>query len=114
LASTKRFSWSEVPLYWAAQAVGAVLGALGIWAVFSRTAIDVGMGQAFFDQSATTWASAIVAEVIGTFILMYAILGIVDPRSPGEFTGFVIGGVVVAIGMAIGPVTGAPLNPARV
>ena len=29
LAVTKRFPWREVPAYWAAQVVGAVLGALG-------------------------------------------------------------------------------------
>ena len=28
LAATKRFSWREVPVYWSAQVVGAVLGAL--------------------------------------------------------------------------------------
>jgi glycerol uptake facilitator protein len=44
---------------------------------------------------------------------MYAILGIVDSRSPGDFAGLIIGGVVVAIIMVVGPVTGASLNPAR-
>jgi dihydroxyacetone kinase-like protein len=71
------------------------------------------MGQTSFNQDTTTWASAIFAEGIGTFMLMYAILGIVDSRSPGDFAGLVIGGVVVAIIMVIGPVTGASLNPAR-
>jgi glycerol uptake facilitator protein len=113
LASTKRFPWREVPAYWAAQVVGAVLGALGIWALFSHTGIDLGMGQTSFNQDTTTWASAIFAEFIGTFMLVYAILGIVDGRSPGDFAGIVIGGVVVAIIMVIGPVTGASLNPAR-
>ena len=46
-------------------------------------------------------------------MLMYAILGIVDSRSPGDFAGLIIGGVVVAIIMVVGPVTGASLNPAR-
>src|SRR6476469_3040191 len=113
LASTKRFPWRELPAYWGAQVVGAVLGALGIWAVFSHTGIDLGMGQTSFNQDTTTWASAIFAEFIGTFMLVYAILGIVDARSPGDFAGLVIGGVVVAIIMVIGPVTGASLNPAR-
>jgi glycerol uptake facilitator protein len=71
------------------------------------------MGQTSFNESTTTWASAIFAEGIGTFMLMYAILGIVDSRSPGDFAGIVIGGVVVAIIMVIGPITGASLNPAR-
>jgi glycerol uptake facilitator protein len=113
LAATRRFPWRELPVYWGAQVVGAVIGAFGIWAVFSHTGIDLGMGQTSFNQDATTWASAIFAEAIGTFMLMYAILGIVDSRSPGDFAGLVIGGVVVAIIMVIGPVTGASLNPAR-
>src|SRR5438477_2692954 len=92
LAATKRFSWREVPAYWAAQVTGAVLGGLGIWAVFAHTGIDMGMGQTSFNQASTTWASAVFAEGIGTFMLMYAILGIVDSSSPGDFAGIVIGG----------------------
>jgi glycerol uptake facilitator protein len=113
LAATKRFPWREVPAYVAAQTLGAVLGALGIWALFSSSAIDLGMGQTSFNEASTAWGSAIFAEAIGTFILMFAILGIVDSRSPGDFAGLVIGGVVVAVIMVAGPVTGASLNPAR-
>jgi glycerol uptake facilitator protein len=113
LAVTKRFPWREVPTYWGAQVVGAVLGAFGIWALFAQSGIDLGMGQTSFNEDTTTWASAIFAEGIGTFILMLAILGIVDPRSPNDHAGIVIGGVVVAIIMVVGPVTGASLNPAR-
>src|SRR3954466_7065616 len=42
LASTKRFPGREVPAYWAAQVVGAVIGAFGIWAVFAHSGIDLG------------------------------------------------------------------------
>ena len=113
LAATKRFPWREVPAYWAAQVVGAVLGALGIWALFASSAIDLGMGQTSFNPDTTTWASAIFAEGIGTFMLMFAILGIADSRSPSDLAGIVIGGAVVAIIMIIGPITGASINPAR-
>jgi glycerol uptake facilitator protein len=113
LAVTKRFPWREVPAYWASQVLGAVLGAFAIWAVFAHSAIDLGMGQTSFDQSSTAWGQAIFAEGIGTFLLMFAILGIVDSRSPGDFAGLVIGGAVVAIIMVVGPITGASLNPAR-
>ncbi|HEY3190628.1 MAG TPA: MIP/aquaporin family protein [Solirubrobacteraceae bacterium] len=113
LAVTKRFPWREVPAYVSAQVVGAVIGALGIWAVFAHNAIDLGMGMTSFNQDASTWAQAIFAEGIGTFMLMFAILGIVDPRSPSDLAGLVIGGVVVAIIMIVGPITGASLNPAR-
>jgi glycerol uptake facilitator protein len=113
LAVTKRFPWREVPLYWVAQVIGATLGALGIWAVFAHTGIKLGMGMTSFNESTSTWASAVFAEGIGTAILMFAILGIVDGRSPGDLAGIVIGGVVIAIIMVIGPITGASLNPAR-
>jgi glycerol uptake facilitator protein len=113
LAATRRFPWREVPAYWAGQVVGAVAGALAIWAVFATKAINLGMGQTSFNEHTTAWGSAIFAEGIGTFLLMFAILGIVDKRSPGDFAGIVIGGAVVAIIMVIGPVTGASLNPAR-
>jgi glycerol uptake facilitator protein len=113
LASTKRFPWREVPHYWVAQLVGATLGALGIWALFTQTGIDMGLGAASFNEDTYSWGSAIFAEFIGTAILMFAILGIVDARSPGDFAGIVIGGVVVAIIMVVGPITAASLNPAR-
>jgi glycerol uptake facilitator protein len=113
LAVTKRFPWREVPAYWAAQVVGAVLGALAIWAVFGHSGIKLGMGMTSFNQHTSTWGSAIFAEGIGTAVLMFTILGIVDSRSPGDFAGIVIGGVVIAIIMIVGPITGASLNPAR-
>src|SRR5436309_15859439 len=113
LAVTKRHPWREVPAYWGGQVVGAVVGAFAIWAVFGQHGIDLGMGQTSFNESTSTWASAIFAEGIGTFILMFTILGIVDKRSPGDFAGLIIGGVVVAIIMVVGPITGASLNPAR-
>jgi glycerol uptake facilitator len=113
LAATKRFPWREVPAYVTAQVAGAVVGALAIWAVFAHTGIDLGMGQTAFNHASTSWGQAIAAEGIGTFILVLAILGIVDDRSPTQLAGIVIGGVVVAIIMVMGPITGASLNPAR-
>jgi glycerol uptake facilitator protein len=113
LALTKRFPWREVPAYWGAQVAGGTVGAFAIWGVFGHHAIDLGMGQTSFNPDTFTWASAILAEGLGTFILMFAILGIVDGRSPSELAGLVIGGIVVGIIMVIGPITGASLNPAR-
>jgi glycerol uptake facilitator protein len=113
LATTKRFPWKEVPAYWSGQLIGGSLGALGIWALFGKTGVDLGLGQASFNQDTYSWGSAVFAEFIGTGLLMFAILGIVDSRSPGDFAGLVIGGVVVAIIMVVGPITAASLNPAR-
>ena len=59
LAVTKRVPWREVPVYWGAQVAGAVIGALGIWAVFGHSAITLGMGMTSFNQHTSTWGSAI-------------------------------------------------------
>lgn len=112
LALTKRMEWKDVPLYWGSQFVGAVVGSFAIWGVFGQKAITLGMGQTSYGDT-TALASAAGAEFLGTALLMFAILGIVDSKSPGDLAGIVIGGVVIAIIMAIGPITGASLNPAR-
>src|SRR5438552_4633122 len=115
LAATKRFPWHEVPSYWAAQIAGGVAGAFAMWGSFGTKAVDLGygFGVVHFNHSTTTWGSAMLIEAIGTGILLFAILGIVDTRSPEGWAGLVIGLVVVAIIITVGPVTNASLNPAR-
>jgi glycerol uptake facilitator protein len=115
LAVTKRFPWREVPVYWVAQYVGAVVGAFAIWGVFGQNAVTFGMGQTHFAADATTtyYLQAALAEFLGTGLLLLAIMGIVDAKSPTQLAGIVIGGAVVGIILIFGPVTGASLNPAR-
>jgi glycerol uptake facilitator protein len=115
LAVTKRFPWREVPVYWVSQYVGAIIGAFAIWGVFGQNAVTFGMGQTHFASDASTsyYLQAALAEALGTGLLILAILGIVDSRSPGQLAGIVIGGAVVGIILIFGPVTGASLNPAR-
>ena len=55
----------------------------------------------FLSFFAVIWGYYIVVELI------------TDGRSPGDLAGLVIGGVVIAIIMVVGPITGASLNPAR-
>jgi glycerol uptake facilitator protein len=115
LAVTKRFPWKEVPVYWVAQYLGAILGAFAIWGVFGQNAVTFGMGQTHFaaDASTTYYLQAALAEFLGTGLLLLAIMGIVDAKSPTQLAGIVIGGAVVGIILIFGPVTGASLNPAR-
>ncbi|HLQ15659.1 MAG TPA: MIP/aquaporin family protein [Candidatus Eisenbacteria bacterium] len=115
LAVTKRFPWKEVPIYWGAQYVGAIIGAFAIWGVFGSNAVTFGMGQTHFaaDASTTVYMQAALAEALGTGLLLFAILGIVDSKSPSQLAGLVIGGAVVGIILVFGPITGASLNPAR-
>lgn len=110
LAVTKRLPWSSVPLYWGSQVVGGIVGALLIFLLFGNNPATRGMSPAF--TGTDIWVG-ILAEFLGTGILMFTILGIVDKRAPGNLAGIVIGGVVLAIIMLIGPLTSASLNPAR-
>src|SRR3977135_623873 len=83
LAVTRRFPWKEVPAYWSAQYIGAVIGAFAIWGVFGANAVTFGMGQTHFaaDASTSYYMQAALAEALGTGLLIFAILGIVDSRS---------------------------------
>lgn len=115
LAATKRFPWREVPGYWVSQVAGGIAGGLAIWASFGDRAFDLGAGFGVvdFNGAVTSWGSAMFIEALGTGILLFAILGIVDSRSPEGWAGLVIGLVIVAIIITVGPVTNASINPAR-
>jgi glycerol uptake facilitator protein len=115
LAATKRFPWREVPLYWASQVAGGILGALAMWGSFGTKAVKLGygFGVVHFNHATTAWGSAMLIEGIGTALLLFTILGIVDSRSPEGWAGLVIGLVIVAIIVTVGPITNASLNPAR-
>src|SRR5258708_23905042 len=54
LAVTRRFPWKEVPIYWGAQYVGAIIGAFAIWGVFRANAVTFGIGQTHFAPDAST------------------------------------------------------------
>ena len=113
LAATGRFPWGEVAPYLVAQLVGATAGAALIVAAFGGEAIDFGTGVTTLADD-VTYLQGIVAEAIGTFLLMTAVMALaVDSRAPAGWAGFMIGLAVAAAILVIGPLTGASLNPAR-
>jgi len=61
-----------------------------------------------------SYGQAILAEAIGTFLLMLTIMGVaVDERAPPGFAGLIIGLTVGGIITTTGNIAGASLNPAR-
>jgi MIP family channel proteins len=65
-------------------------------------ALDITLGQ------------AVTLEVIATFFLMFVIYGVAVSRErPLGIAGFAIGLTIAADILAIGPLTGASMNPAR-
>lgn len=101
-------------LYIVAQLLGAVLAAYLLKATFPAEVFQAtrGGGQAIsLDVTAT---QAWILEAVATFFLTFVIFGTaVDTRGPNVIAGFAIGLVVTIDILAIGPLTGASMNPAR-
>jgi dihydroxyacetone kinase-like protein len=113
LSLTGRQKWTDTTLFVVAQVLGAIVGALGIAAIFGTT-LYAAKGAGIVSFGTMPSYEAAIAEAIGTFILAFTVAGIaLDQRAPAGWAGIVIGMVVVAIILLVGPATGAALNPAR-
>jgi glycerol uptake facilitator protein len=112
LAVTGKFPWSRVPAYWAAQVVGAILGAGAILGVLGHKASAVGLGVANYSAEVGA-GQAFFAELVGTFILVFTVFGVIHRKAAAGFAGLAVGFVVFAVIIPVGPVTNASINPAR-
>ena len=113
LAVTKKFPWSKVPYYIAAQLVGATLGALAILGTLGWVAgKELGLGVAAFHPG-VGYTQATFAEFIGTFLLVFAVFGVIYRKAAPGWAGLAIGMVVFAAIIPVAPTTGASINPAR-
>lgn len=112
---TRRIKWSEAGVYLVAQLLGSLVGALGIALAYgTSTAVATGFGANDFNGALVSLPVAIAVEAVGTFTLLFVIMGTaVDGRAPAGWAGLMIGLTVGVNIMALGPVTGAGLNPAR-
>lgn len=100
-------------VYIIAQLLAAAIAAYALKAIFpAGVAESTRLGGQSVALDITT-GQAILAEAIATFFLTFAVFGTaVDPAAP-KVGGFAIGLVVTADILAIGPLTGASMNPAR-
>ena len=114
-AVTKRIPWNEAVIYMVAQFIGGILGALGIALIFGGTAAStIGFGPTNFNDVSLSYLQATGIEVVGTFLLLFVIMGTaVDGRAPAGWAGLIIGLIVAGEVIVMGPITGPSLNPAR-
>lgn len=119
LAVAGKFESSLVPVYIAAQMLGACLGASLVW-LQHKDHFDVTEdGDAKLAVFCTGPAIRstnlnLVSEIIGTFILVYAALNISSPKGGlGSLDALPIALTVLAIGLSLGGTTGYAINPAR-
>ncbi len=119
LAFEGSFSWSMVLGYIIAQFLGAFLGAVLVYILFKDqfdATEDKATKLGVFSTSPAIYniGRNILSEVVGTFVLVFSIKGIGNVSGiAGGFDKFLVFGIIVAIGMSLGGLTGYALNPAR-
>ena len=114
LLVTKRFSAGDTVGYIIAQVIGASIGSLLFFLTVGMDAVTIGGLGATTPFPGIGYGQAILAEAIGTFVLMLAIMGVaVDERAPPGFAGLVIGLTLGGMITVTGNIAGASLNPAR-
>lgn len=114
-----QFEWVLVPVYLAAQFAGAMFGTLIVWIAyhphFIQTA-DPDLKLAVFCTSPAirTPLSNLLTELIGTFVLVFAVFRLAAPTSSlGALDALPVGLLVLGIGVSLGGPTGYAINPAR-
>ncbi|MFN3312877.1 MAG: aquaporin Z [Hyphomonas sp.] len=106
--------------YWAAQFIGAVVGAGVLYLIASGkagyTLAGNGLGQNGWGAGYLgeyTLAAALVFEIVATFLFLVVILGSTQKAAPGMVAGLAIGLTLVVIHIVGIQVTGVSVNPAR-
>jgi len=106
--------------YWAAQFLGALLGAGVLYLIATGNAgYDLaanGLGQNGWGPGYLgeySLAAALVFEVVATFLFLVVILGSTQKSAPGMVAGLAIGLTLTVIHIVGIQVTGVSVNPAR-
>ena len=125
LATTGAFDWAKVPMYIVAQIAGGFIGGVVVWLAYlphwKATPDPVSKLSVFSTTPAIRQPGAnLVAEIIGGFMLVLALLTVLSPSNfvPGSdlakgFGPLLVGVIVMAIGLSLGGPTGYAINPAR-
>lgn len=118
LATIGNFPWADVPMYLIAQFIGAFLGAtlvlISYYDHFKETEDKATKLGVFCTGPAVRNIKLnFVTEFIGTFVLMFAILGIGAQQLVDGISPIAIGILIWGIGLSLGGPTGYAINPAR-
>ena len=129
LAIRRGFPWGKVVPYVLAQVLGAFAGAAVVFLTYREAfdAFDGGTRQidgamatagifATYPQQFLSIGGGFVDQVVGTALLLIGVLAVTDQKNtapPGWLSPILVGGLVVAIGVAFGFNAGYAINPAR-
>jgi glycerol uptake facilitator protein len=128
------FPWRRVPAFWAAQVVGAFVGAALVFLVYHdaissyESANHVTRGDlnsvVTYSIFATfpapyfkgNWIGPLIDQIVGTAFLLMFVSALIDRRNlapKANLTPWLVGLAVAAIGMSYGANAGYAINPAR-
>jgi len=115
LTALREVKVRDAGIYIAMQIIGAVLGALLTKALLTDEGEGANYGSTLVsDRLSGAILPGMVVEGIGTFLLVFVIVGVaVNPGGAREWSGLVIGATLGLLVMVFGPLTGAGFNPAR-
>ena len=110
---TRRIEPMMAGIYVVAQLLGAVVAAYALKATMPAELFAAARGGGQSIALEVTFWQAFTLEMIATFFLTFVVFGTaVDPNAP-KVGGFAIGLTIAADILAIGPLTGGSMNPAR-
>jgi glycerol uptake facilitator protein len=132
LAAIGSFSWAEVPSYISAQLVGGIAGGILVWLTYLphwslTTDADTKLGVFCTAPAVRQPVANVIAEIVGTVVLLFGILAIAQNAQeltrPGNvdlsvvfsrgLQPLLVGILVLGIGLSLGGPTGYAINPAR-
>ena len=109
----RRISPPMAGVHLAAQLLGAIFGALVLKWTMPETLFEATRAGGQMVSLEITTAQAIGLEAIATFFLAFVIYGTAVSDVAPKLGGMAIGLTIAADILAIGPLTGASMNPAR-
>jgi MIP family channel proteins len=115
LAAVRKIGPRSAVIYIVMQVIGAIAAAALCKVILSEVFQGPSLGNPSVSHllAGKTLLGAL-CELIGTFALVWAIMGVaVNERGARDWAGFVIGATLGFAVMTFGPLTGAGLNPAR-
>lgn len=119
LAAAGEFPWSSVPLYIVAQMIGAFIGAVLVYLTYLphwKETENAGHKLAVFCTAPQVRKTVpnLISEIIGTFMLVLGVMGIVGNQfADAGWNPLIVGFLVWGIGLSLGGPTGYAINPAR-
>ena len=119
LVIAHKFSLAQLPVYVAAQVLGAMFGAGLVWLAYKKHFDATEEGDSKLAVFCTMpnirsyWYN-VATEIIGTYVLTLAVLYMAEPEvGLGSLNALPVALVVLGLGLSLGGPTGYAINPAR-